>query len=389
MDHRAELELPRKPHLNHAFTGGLASAQAAGESRETIGVHPAGGERPVHLSFVIPVKDEEATLVELYERIADEVPEASEFEVIFIDDGSRDQSWQVIRSLAVREPSRVRGLRFRHNVGKASALTAGFRAARGGVVFTMDADLQDDPKEIRRFLAKLEEGYDLVSGWKKVRHDPWHKVLPSRVFNLMLSRVSRVHLHDHNCGFKCYRAEVLRGMTLHGELHRMVPALAAVEGFRSAEIVVQHHPRRHGVSKYGFERYIRGLMDMVTVGFLRKYRERPSHFIGAVSAACAAAAGLLLAAAAVLALARLPLAAGVSVLCGAVMLGTAIVGAFCGLLAEMSIRGGLANHWRLPIVEDTGRDLPPTKGQQPRVSPVPVSYRFRSTDIPANPVPTP
>ncbi len=182
--------------------------------------------------------------------------------------------------------SRFAGSRFRQNCGKAAALTAGFRAASGAVIFTLDADLQDDPDEIHRFLEKLGEGFDLVSGWKKVRHDPWHKVLPSRVFNQMLSHFSGVKLHDHNCGFKCYRAEVAKSLTLHGEMHRMVPALSAIGGFKSTEIVVRHHPRVHGVSKYGFERYIRGFMDMVTVGFLRKYRERPSHFLGAIVAIC-------------------------------------------------------------------------------------------------------
>ena len=203
------------------------------------------------LSFVIPLKDEEATLVELHNGIRAHVPDDYDFEIIFVDDGSQDSSWQVVEKLVGRHPEHVRGIRFRRNAGKAAGLTAGFRAARGDFVFTMDADLQDDPQEIPRFLAKLEEGYGLVSGWKKVRHDPWHKVVPSRIFNWMLSRVSGVRLHDHNCGFKCYRGELARQLTLHGELHRMVPSLAAMLGYTATEIVVTHHPRQFGRSKYG------------------------------------------------------------------------------------------------------------------------------------------
>jgi glycosyltransferase involved in cell wall biosynthesis len=211
------------------------------------------------------------------------------FEVIFIDDGSDDESWSVMRSLVEEHPGRVFAIRFRRNLGKAAALSAGFRAARGEVVFTMDADLQDDPQEIPRFLAKLEEGYDIVSGWKKTRHDPWHKVLPSRVFNAMLSAVAKTPLHDHNCGFKCYRAQVVKELAIYGEMHRMIPALGSVRGFASTEIEVTHHPRRFGRSKYGFERFLRGFMDMLTVGFLQNYRERPLHLMGGMAVGFTAA----------------------------------------------------------------------------------------------------
>jgi hypothetical protein len=147
----------------------------------------------------------------------------------------------------------------------------------------MDADLQDDPTEIGRFLDKLAEGYDIVGGWKKVRHDPWHKVLPSRVFNAMLSVVSKTPLHDHNCGFKCYRASVVGEVALYGEMHRMIPALGTMRGFRSTEIEVQHHPRRFGRSKYGIRRFLRGFMDMLTIGFLHNFRERPLHLLGGLA----------------------------------------------------------------------------------------------------------
>ena len=236
------------------------------------------------LSFVIPVKDEEKTIRELFDRIAGEVSTLQrDFETIFIDDGSTDGSWEIIKALADEHPDKVVAFRFRRNCGKADALAIGFEAARGEVVFTLDADLQDDPSEIPRFLAKLDEGFDIVSGWKKSRHDPWHKVLPSRVFNRMLSSALGVRLHDHNCGFKCYRAEVIKSLHLYGEMHRMIPSLGSIKGFRSSEIVVQHHPRRHGQSKYGVKRFLRGFMDMQTVYFLKNFRERPLHLFGGLA----------------------------------------------------------------------------------------------------------
>lgn len=342
-----------------------------GSTGQAASVAPSLGARDLCLSFVVPVKDEEATLEVLYSRIAEECSGWSTFEVIFIDDGSRDNSWEVIQGLAKRYPGQVRGLRFRRNCGKAAALTAGFRAAKGSVVFTMDADLQDDPAEIRRFLEKLEEGYDLVSGYKRVRHDPWHKVLPSRVFNAMLSKASGVKLHDHNCGFKCYRSDVTSRMTLYGEMHRMVPSLASIKGFRSAEIVVQHHPRKHGVSKYGIERFLRGFMDMITVGFLRRYRERPSHFFGGV-AACSAAVGFSLITSGLLAatFTASGLAAATATICGTIMTGTAILAVLGGILAELIVRGGLNTDWKLPITEDTRfADKDPS-----RLTDIPTSY---------------
>jgi len=234
-------------------------------------------KRAPEVSFVIPAMNEEDSLEELVSQIAKHVG-TENYEVILIDDGSTDDTWAVMQALADLNPTRVRGLRFRSNRGKAAGLQAGFNVARGELIFTMDADLQDDPKEIPRFIAKIREGYDLVSGWKAVRHDPWHKVLPSRVFNRMLSYFSKVKLHDHNCGFKCYRREVAKSIKLFGELHRMVPSLAGMQGFKVTEIVVEHHARQFGVSKYGVERFIRGFSDMLTMGFLRVYRERPSHF---------------------------------------------------------------------------------------------------------------
>lgn len=288
------------------------------------------------LSFVIPVMNEEETLEELVNGILQHVEDYSRIEVIFIDDGSSDRSWDVIQSLADTLPTVVRGIRFRSNRGKAVALQAGFDVAVGDIIFTMDADLQDDPKEIPRFLAKIDEGYDLVSGWKAVRHDPWHKVLPSRIFNRMLSGMSKVNLHDHNCGFKCYRREVAKSIQLFGELHRMVPSLAGMQGYRVSEIVVEHHARKFGKSKYGIERFIRGFSDMLTVGFLRVYRERPSHFANFFAVGYVASAAIL---------AVVGLVLGVTAMAGLLCLLTAIclvgMGGTCmlgGLLSELMIR---------------------------------------------------
>jgi dolichol-phosphate mannosyltransferase len=234
------------------------------------------------LSIVIPVCNEAESLETLWNEL-DAVARESQLEldVVWVDDGSTDGSWEVIRRLAAADP-RVCGVRLRRNFGKAAALSAGFQAARGERVMTLDADLQDDPREIPRFLAALDEGLDVVSGWKRVRHDPWHKVIPSRIFNWMVSRFTGVRLHDHNCGMKCYRREVLRELRLYGELHRFIPVLAHARGFRVGELVIQHRPRRHGRSKYGPSRFVKGFLDLLTVKFLTGYGHRPQHMLGTV-----------------------------------------------------------------------------------------------------------
>jgi dolichol-phosphate mannosyltransferase len=237
------------------------------------------------LSIVIPVYNEAESLRTLCTELS-EVAAARgyELDIIFVDDGSTDGSWEVIRGLAAGDP-RVRGLRFRRNFGKAAALSAGFAEAAGELVMTLDADLQDDPHEIPHFLAKIEEDLDVVSGWKRVRHDPWHKVWPSRVFNRMVSAMTGVRLHDHNCGMKCFRREVLGELRLYGELHRFVPVLAAARGFRVGEVVIQHRPRRFGRSKYGVARFVKGFLDLLTVRFLTGFGQRPQHVLGSVGLA--------------------------------------------------------------------------------------------------------
>jgi glycosyltransferase involved in cell wall biosynthesis len=239
------------------------------------------------ISVVIPVFNERDSLPALYAEIT-EVARAQQLdlEILFVDDGSTDDSWQIILDLA-RAHVEVRGLRFRRNFGKAAALSAGFRAARGEIILTLDADLQDDPAEIPRFLALLNEPkasgrLDVVSGWKRVRHDPWHKVWPSRVFNAMVSRLTGVSLHDHNCGMKCYRAEIFREVRLYGELHRFIPVLAAARGFRVGEIAINHRPRKFGHSKYGVRRFVKGFLDLLTVKFLTGFGQRPQHLLGSL-----------------------------------------------------------------------------------------------------------
>jgi glycosyltransferase involved in cell wall biosynthesis len=234
------------------------------------------------ISIVIPVYNETESLALLHGEIAQIAEKANlDIEVMFVDDGSRDDSWDAIAALAQQHP-RVRGVRFRRNFGKAAALSAGFAAVHGEIVMTLDADLQDDPAEIPLFLAALAEGKDVVSGWKQKRHDPWHKVLPSRIFNGMVSWLTGVRLHDHNCGMKCYRAEVLREIRLYGELHRFIPVLADARGFRVGEVVIKHRPRRFGHSKYGVRRFVKGFLDLMTVKFLTGFGQRPQHLLGSV-----------------------------------------------------------------------------------------------------------
>ncbi len=232
------------------------------------------------LSIVIPVFNEAESLAELHRELSEvAAAQGYELDVVFVDDGSTDGSWKIIRQLAESDP-RVSGLRFRRNFGKAAALSAGFAQARGELVMTLDADLQDDPHEIPKFLEEIEKNLDVVSGWKKVRHDPLEKVLPSRVFNWLVSRVTGVVLHDHNCGMKCYRREMFDEVRLYGELHRFVPVLAAGRGFRVGEVVINHRPRRHGRSKYGVSRYVKGFLDLMTVKFLTGFGQRPQHLLG-------------------------------------------------------------------------------------------------------------
>jgi glycosyltransferase involved in cell wall biosynthesis len=237
-------------------------------------------ETQPQISVLIPCKDEEATLGTLVGQIDAALgPLDTEYEIIFVDDGSTDTSWQVMTQLAADNP-RVRAIRFRRNFGKAAALAAAVDEARGERVVTMDADLQDDPAEVPRLLAELDDGADLVSGHKADRKDPLGKRIPSKFFNMMTNVMTGLKINDHNCGLKAASTEVYRRVPLYGELHRYIPALAHQSGYQVRELAVNHRPREHGKSKYGFERYVRGAIDLLTVMTITKYGRRPAHLFG-------------------------------------------------------------------------------------------------------------
>jgi glycosyltransferase involved in cell wall biosynthesis len=239
-----------------------------------------GPSAPPDISFVIPFFDECESLGLLYQEIVDSCQLlARTFEIIFVDDGSRDGSVAVIRGIIAGD-SRISLIRFRRNFGKSAALSAGFRVARGDVVFSLDADLQDDPAEIGSFLAELERGADCVSGWKQVRNDPVDKTLPSKLFNKAVNKAFGLNLNDHNCGFKAYRREALAELDLYGELHRFVPALLFARGFSIAQIPVNHRARQFGKSKFGAKRLVKGALDLMTVWLTTRYGARPLHLFG-------------------------------------------------------------------------------------------------------------
>jgi len=235
------------------------------------------------LSFVIPVYNEEESLEILYKEILANVM-GYEYEIIFVDDGCTDTSFEVMKSLAGSDDA-VKIIRFRRNFGKSAGLHSGFQAASGDIVFTMDADLQDNPIEIPNFIAKLDEGADLVTGWKEKRHDPISKTLPSKLFNNVTSKTFGLKLHDYNCGFKAYKKEVIEEIDVYGEMHRYIPALAHAKGFKIAEIPVQHRKREFGKSKFGAERYLRGFLDLLTVKLVTGFIHSPLYLFGRLGTA--------------------------------------------------------------------------------------------------------
>jgi len=239
------------------------------------------GITPPDISIVVPLLNEEQSLGELADQITKALAKTSySYEILFIDDGSTDRSWEIVDQLAEKHDE-IQGIRLRRNYGKSDALQTGFERSSGRFVVTMDADLQDDPNEIPALIEKLENGADLVSGWKKKRHDPISKTIPSRFFNAVTRWVTGIKLHDFNCGLKAYRKEVVENITLYGEMHRYVPLLAKWEGFgRIEEQVVQHHPRKYGNTKFGISRFLNGFLDLVTLLFINRYVNRPMHFFG-------------------------------------------------------------------------------------------------------------
>lgn len=235
-----------------------------------------------YLSIVIPLYNEEESLHELNEKILSVItPLHENYEIIYIDDGSTDRSFQLLQQIYNDNPS-IKVYQFRKNLGKSAALAYGFQKAQGKYVITMDADLQDDPNEIPRLLTKLDEGYDLVSGWKKIRHDPFIKKHTSKLFNFITSRVAGQRLHDFNCGLKAYKNEVVKNIHIYGQMHRYIPLLALWNGFRISELAVQHHPRKYGVTKFGPSRFLAGMLDLMTVYFLNRFKRRPLHLFGSI-----------------------------------------------------------------------------------------------------------
>ena len=236
----------------------------------------------VNISIVIPLLNEEESLRELMEWIHASLANDFSYEVLFIDDGSTDSSWQIIEELNKQYPTIVKGIRFQRNYGKSAALQIGFGRVKGDVVVTMDADLQDSPEEIPELYRMVtEEGYDLVSGWKKVRHDPLSKTIPTKIYNGFTGWMSGVKLHDMNCGLKAYKRRVVQSVELYGDMHRYIPVMAAQAGFNKiGEKVVQHQARKYGVSKFGLRRFINGPLDLLSVLFISKFRKKPMHFFG-------------------------------------------------------------------------------------------------------------
>ena len=234
------------------------------------------------ISIIIPLLNEEESLGELYSKISEVADKNTlSYEICFVDDGSTDKSLDVLKELR-QDNKNIKILSFRKNYGKSAALSEGFKLANGEFIITMDADLQDDPAEIPNLITKLNEGFDMVSGWKKKRNDPLSKTIPSKFFNYTTSLLTGIKIHDFNCGLKAYRREVIKEIPVYGELHRYLPVLAHWRGFRVGEIIVQHHPRKYGVTKFGWRRLFHGFFDLLTVLFITRYRQKPLHLFGSV-----------------------------------------------------------------------------------------------------------
>ena len=233
------------------------------------------------LTAVIPVFNEVGSMPQMHKELSDGLARTGRsYEILYIDDGSSDGTTELLDQLAAAEPDKVGVIHFRKNFGKSPALNAGFELARGAIVLTLDADLQDDPAMIEQFVERIEAGADLVSGWKQRRHDPIGKTAPSKIFNGVVRRISGVQLRDFNCGFKAYRRECIQELSVYGGFHRFLPVLAGARGFRVEELVVNHRPREHGVSKFGVKRFFDGFLDLLTVLMVTQFRTRPVHFFG-------------------------------------------------------------------------------------------------------------
>lgn len=318
------------------------------------------------ISIVIPVKDEQDTIGTLICAIGDLfnstlLGSAILNELIVVDDGSLDNTWSETVKAAEARPF-LRGVRLRRNFGKAAALQEGIRYATGQVVVTMDGDLQDDPKELPRFLAAIDAGADVVSGWKKVRHDPPGKTIPSKLFNRVTSAVTGVRIHDFNCGFKAYKKDVLEKIVLYGELHRFIPAIAHSIGFRVGEIVVEHHPRKFGRSKYGLGRLLKGFIDLLTVVTITRFNWRPAHLFGGLGVLLGAMGGSALLYLTVLWFLGHPIGDRPLLLVSVLLIIVALQFVLFGMLAELivGLRGPLGAGTNI-VAEVIGGVPPPEK----------------------------
>jgi len=318
-------------------------------------VDPAAASAP-DISVVTPAYNEAESVRKLWEKIDAVLGDSSwTYEVLYIDDGSSDDTWEQLRALQADQPATVRAYQLRRNLGKAAALSVGFSAARGRFIITMDADLQDEPAEIPNLMAKLDEGYDLVSGWKRERNDPMEKRIPSKLFNAVTRKISGLHLHDFNCGLKAYRAEVVRELPLYGELHRYIPILAHAEGYRVTEIPVKHHAREFGISKYGLGRYFKGFLDLLTVAAITRFLQRPGHLFGGVGIGMGAVGFAVLA---YLSFDKLVFGAGIGhrplLLFGVLLMILGVQLVSVGLVGELIIRKLGGHRESIPIREQLG-----------------------------------
>lgn len=242
--------------------------------------------RQTNISIIVPAFDEQNSVEILYQEITQVMKTLKKsYEIIFVDDGSRDRTFELLKKIHLRD-KKIKVISLRGNFGKSIAFMIGFEHARGDIIFTMDADLQDHPKEIVKFLNKIEEGYDLVSGWKKKRFDPLNKTLPSKVGNFLTRKLTGIKIHDLNCGFKAYRREVLENINLYGEMYKFIPVFASKQNYIVGEIIIEHRPRKFGKSKFGFDRNTKGFLDLLTIIFLTGYLKRPGHFFGSFGILC-------------------------------------------------------------------------------------------------------
>jgi glycosyltransferase involved in cell wall biosynthesis len=327
-------------------------------------------EPTIEISAVVPVYNEVDSLDEMHRQLTAALQGMGRsYEILFVDDGSTDGSTRKLDELADRDPEHVRVVAFRKNFGKSPALNAAFERVRGGIVLTLDADLQDDPAMIPDFVDRIEAGADLVSGWKKRRHDPLGKTAPSKVFNWVVRRVSGVQLRDFNCGFKAYRIECIRELAVYGGFHRFLPVLAGWKGFRVEQLVVQHRARQHGESKFGVGRFFDGFLDLLTVLMVTRYRTRPLHLFGLLGASMGAAGLLLLVYLTVLWFLGEPIGNRPLLTLGVLLTLAAIQLVGVGLVSELLVRTTITPHEVFSIKSTRGfGDDPPRVSERSATS---------------------